>query len=110
MERIKKNVIYMELVAAREDQRRAEEEAERRARDREARERALRERLSWPIEKTCGHLSEHFSGASPAENVSLAQHVAMLPGSDWANCVSEFELAVAKESLEKFNPLSIWKS
>ena len=109
MERIKKNVVYMESVATREDQRRAEEESERQARDREAREEALRERLSWPIEKICGHLSEHFSGVS-TESVSLAHHVATFPDSRWANCVSEFELAVAKESLKKFNPLSIWKS
>lgn len=109
MERIKKNVVYMESVATREDQRRAEEESERQARDREAREEALRERLSWPIEKICGHLSEHFSGVS-TESVSLAHHVATFPDSRWANCVSEFELAVAKESLKKINPLSIWKS
>jgi len=109
MERIKKNVVYMESVATREDQRRAEEESERQARDREAREEALRERLSWPIEKICGHLSEHFSGVS-TESVSLAHHVATFPDSRWANCVSEFELAVAKESLKKFNPLSIWKT
>jgi len=109
VERIKKNVVYMESVATSEDQRRAEEEAERQARDREARERALRERLSWPIEKICGHLSEHFSGVS-TESVSLAHHVAIFPDSRWANCVSEFELAVAKESIKKFNPLSIWKT
>ena len=109
VERIKKNVVYMESVATSEDQRRAEEEAERQARDREARERSLRERLSWPIEKICGHLSEHFSGVS-TESVSLAHHVAIFPDSRWANCVSEFELAVAKESIKKFNPLSIWKT
>ena len=109
MERIKKSVVHMELVAAREDQRRAEEEAERRARDREARERALRERLSWPIEKICDHLSYAVNGQA-SETVSLAQHVAMFSGSAWASSVSEFELAVAKESLKKFNPLSIWKS
>lgn len=109
MERIKKNVVYMESVATREDQRRAEEESERQARDREAREEALRERLSWPIEKICDHLSYAVNGQA-SETVSLAQHVAMFPGSAWANSASDFELAVAKESLKKFNPLSIWKS
>ena len=109
MERIKKNVVYMESVATREDQRRAEEEAERQARDREAREEALRERLSWPIEKICDHLSYVVNGQA-SETVSLAHHVAMLPGSAWANSASDFELAVTKESLKNFNPLSIWKS
>lgn len=109
MEQIKKSVVHMESVAARDDQRRAEEEAERQARDREAREKARRERLSWPIEKTCGHLSEHFGGAS-TKNVSLAQHVAMFSESVWSGRVSGLELAVAKHSLEKFNPLSVWNS
>ena len=108
-DRIKRSVAHMDSVAVGEEQRRIEEEAERQARDREAREKALRERLSWPIEEICGHLSEHFGGAS-TKNVPLAQHVAMFSESIWSGRVSGFELAVAKESLEKFNPLSVWNS
>jgi len=108
MARIKKNVIYMESVATREDQRRAEEEAERRARDREARERALRERLSWPIEKVCDHLSYAVNGQA-SETVLLAQHVALFPGSKWNDSSSDSR-TIAANVLEKFNPLSIWKS
>lgn len=108
-ESIRSNVTHMESIATKEGQRRAEEEAERQARDREVREKALTERLSWPIEKICGHVAEHFSGAS-TRNVPLAQHVAMFPESTWSGRVSDFELTVAKESLEKFNPLSIWNS
>jgi hypothetical protein len=108
-DQIKRSVIHMDSVAVEEEQRRVEEEAERQACDREVREKALTERLSWPIEKICDHLSEHFWGAS-TRNVPLAQHVAMFPESTWSGRVSDFELTVAKESLEKFNPLSIWNS
>jgi len=95
MERIKRNVVYMESVATREDQRRAEEESERQARDREAREEALRERLSWSIEKICDHLSCAVNGQA-SETVSLAQHVAMFPDSAWSNLVDKGDLSAVQ--------------
>ena len=107
-ERIKKNVVHMESVAAREEQRRAEEEAERRARDRQAREEALRERLSWPIEKICDHLSYAVNGQA-SETVSLAQHTALFPDSRWNDSSSDSQ-GIATNALEGFNPLSVWKS
>lgn len=94
--RIKESVVRMESVAAREDQRRAEEESERQARDREARERALKERLSWPIEKICDHLSYALNGQS-TETVSLAHHVAMFPNSVWSNLIDKGDPLSAEE-------------
>jgi hypothetical protein len=42
-------------------------------------------------------------------STSIAMHVAMFPGSIWADEVSDEQLRVAKERLKGFNPVEVWR-
>ena len=79
-----------------------------RARDEEAAKRSLAERLEWPLEDHTGHLARAFDGEDMG-STSIAMHVAMFPGSRWADEVSDEQLRIAKERLKGFNPVGVWK-
>ena len=79
-----------------------------RARSEEAAKRSLEERLRLPLDEHAGHLARAFDGEDMG-STSIAMHVAMFPGSRWANEVSDEQLRVAKERLEGFNPVGVWK-
>ena len=79
-----------------------------RARSEEAAKRSLAERLVWPLDEHAGHLARAFNGEDMG-STSIAMHVAMFPGSRWANEVSDEQLRVAKERLKGFNPVRVWK-
>jgi len=79
-----------------------------RARSEEAAKRSLAERLGWPLDEHAGHLARAFDGEDMG-STSIAMHVAMFPGSRWANEVSDEQLRVAKERLKGFNPVRVWK-
>ena len=67
------------------------------------------ERLSWPIEKVMESFLDGVDGTAVGQT-SLAMHVAMFPGSRWADEVTDEQLEAAQKQLKKFNPVSIWKS
>lgn len=67
------------------------------------------ERLSWPIEKVMESFIDGVDGMAVGKE-SLAMHVAMFPSSRWADELTVEQLEVATEILEKFNPVSIWKT
>jgi len=79
-----------------------------RARSEEVAKRSLTERRGWPLDEHAGHLARAFDGEDMG-STSIAMHVAMFPGSRWANEVSDEQLRVAKERLKDFNPVEVWK-
>ena len=74
----------------------------------EAAKRSLMERLGWPLDEHAGHFARAFDGEDMG-STSIAMHVAMFPGSIWANEVSDEQLRIAKEKLEGFNPVGVWR-
>jgi len=74
----------------------------------EAAKRSLMERLGWPLDEHGGHFARAFDGEDMG-STSIAMHVAMFPGSIWANEVSDEQLRIAKEKLEGFNPVGVWR-
>lgn len=56
------------------------------------------ERLEWPLRQHAGHFARAFGGEDTGRT-SLATHVAIFPGSMWADEVSDEQLRVAKEKL-----------
>lgn len=74
----------------------------------EAAKRSLMERLGRPLDEHAGHLARAFDGEDMG-STSIDIHVAMFPGSRWADEVSDEQLRVAGERLKGFNPVGVWR-